>query len=121
MSQQAQDPRQREEQGDHCGAGSQLTCKSSPTSVPRSGAERILTHTVSKSSCGFCPPNIVSSPERDRKSLGRMVITEAPLQGTELRGKAGAVRKPLMHPGDLGLGKDCHDGRLRAGQHGWEL
>lgn len=51
---------------------------------------------MSKGSCGFCPPNLDSFPERDRKALGGMVVAKAPLQGTALRRRTGAVKKPIM-------------------------
>lgn len=56
----------------------------------------------------FCPPNLDPSPEKDRKALCMVVITEAALQGTALRRRAAAGKKPIMHPGDLGLGKGGH-------------
>lgn len=60
---------------------------------------------MSKGSCGFCPPNLDSFPERDRKALGGVVVVEAPLLGTALWRRTGAVKKPVMQPGDLGLEK----------------
>ena len=89
MSQQAQDPRQRKEQGDLCGTGSAHLHEFTYLSPWVRHREDSRTHIVSKGSCGFCPPNLDSSPERDRKALGRVVNTEAPFQGTALRRKVG--------------------------------